>query len=181
MTGQPSPGQGEGRLVVGLVRGGHGLKGAVRVEILTDNESRFDAGSTLFREGATEPLTVLTAHRDGPGLLVRFREVNDRPAADKLRNAYLEAAVDQLEANTYYWHDIVGCVVVAESGEELGKVTDVFRVGEAEVYEVRGSRGEILIPAVASVIKELNPTDKRIVVDAGALGLGEDESPEPAA
>jgi ribosomal 30S subunit maturation factor RimM len=63
-------------------------------------------------------------------------------------------------------------VVTTADGEALGSVTDVFRVGEAEVYEVRGPRGEILVPAIASVVKELRPAEKRIVVDADALGLG---------
>ncbi len=60
---------------------------------------------------------------------------------------------------------------VTDTGEELGTVADIFRVGEGEVYVVRGPRGEILVPAVAAVVKELSPADKRMVVDADALGL----------
>jgi len=157
--------------VVGLVRGIHGLRGAVRVEILTDNPARFDVGRVLFREGSEEPLTVVQSHRDGPGLLVRFAEVTDRPAADTLRDAYLVADPEPLAADSYYWHDIVGCDVVTASGEDLGKVVDIFRVGEGEVYTVRGPRGEILVPAVGSVVLELNPAARRIVVDADVLGL----------
>jgi 16S rRNA processing protein RimM len=171
VTGQPPPATGEGRLVVGKVRGVHGLRGAVRVEVLTDNLARFDAGSTLYREGSAEPLTVASAHQDGPGLLVRFAEVSDRNAADGLRDAYLEAPLEQLAADSFYWHEIVGSHVQTADGEVLGSVTDVFRVGEAEVYEVRGPRGEILVPAVSSVVRELAPAEKRIVVDGDALGL----------
>jgi 16S rRNA processing protein RimM len=172
VTSQPGQAAGEGRLVVGLVRGVHGLRGALRVEILTDNSARFDVGSTLFREGSDVPLTITSSHRDGPGLLVRFREITDRAAADQLRDAYLETTADApLDPDSYYWHDIVGCSVLSETGEELGTVNDVFRVGEGEVYVVRGPRGEILVPAVAAVVKELNPAEKRLVVDAGALGL----------
>src|ERR671918_706484 len=106
VTGQPPPETGEGRLVVGKVRGVHGLRGAVRVEVLTDNLARFDEGSTLFREASAEPLTVASSHRDGPGLLVRFAEVVDRQSADALRDAYLEAEIQPLEANEFYWHEI---------------------------------------------------------------------------
>lgn len=159
------------RLVVGLVRGVHGLRGAVRVEILSDNPERFEVGAVLHREGDARPLTIVSANRDGPGLLVRFREVNDRNAADQLRDAYLEADADELPAETFYWHDIVGSSVTTSDGEELGKVADIFRVGEAEVYVVRGPRGEVLVPAVSSVVQELNPANKRIVVDRIALGL----------
>ena len=49
----------------------------------------------------------------------------------------------------------------------------IDRVGEAEVYTVRGSRGEILVPSVGAVVMDLNPAEGRIVVDAHALGLDE--------
>jgi len=154
------------------------LRGTVRVEVLTDNLERFDAGSKLFREGSDAPLTVASSHRDGPGLLVRFEEVADRNAADGPREAYLEAPMDTLEPGSYYWHDIVGCTVETRDGEVLGTVDDVFRVGEVEVYQVRGTRGEILVPAVATVVTELRPAEKRIVVDAAALGLTNPEESE---
>lgn len=166
------------RLAVGLVRGVHGLRGAVRVEILSDNAARFEAGSVLHAEGSDRPLTIVSAHRDGPGLLVRFREVADRPTADGLRDKYLEVdpTPGALPAETYYWHDIVGCAVTTETGAEVGTVGDIFRVGGSEVYVVNGPRGEVLVPAVAAVVKRLDPPNNSIVVDGVALGLESAES-----
>jgi 16S rRNA processing protein RimM len=167
----------EDRLAVGLVRGVHGLRGLVRVEILTDIEDRFDVGTVLHVEGSGRPLTVVSAQRDGPGLLVRFKEINDRNAADSLREKYLEADAAELPPDTYFWHDIVGCAVSTVEGKNLGTVADVFRVGESEVYVVRGPGGEVLVPAVAAVVRELVPAEKRMIIDGVALGLsGGDES-----
>jgi 16S rRNA processing protein RimM len=161
------------RLVVGLVRGLHGLRGALRVEVLTDNEERFTPGSVLHPEGSDRRLTVASAHREGPGLLVRFREIRDRDGAEGLRDAYLEVTATELPGETYYWHEIVGCEVSDSAGRGLGRVEEVFRVGESEVYVVRGGvDGELLVPAVASVVRDLSPGQKRIVVDEQALGLG---------
>ena len=160
------------RLVVGLIRGVHGLSGMVRVEVLSDNPERFAAGNVLHREGDDRPLTILSSRRDGPGWLVRFKEIRDRAAADRLRNLYLEAAAaTDLPADTFYWHDIEGCEVVTGDGEALGKVVDIFRVGQSEVYVVQGPNGETLVPAVADIVKEIDPGQKRIVVDALLLGL----------
>jgi 16S rRNA processing protein RimM len=107
--------------------------------------------------------------------LVRFREIHDRPSADALREKYLEIAPSStdLPADTYYWHDIVGCAVSTETGLELGTVREVFRVGESEVYVVFGARGETLVPAVSAVITKLDPPNKQIVVDGAALGIAE--------
>jgi 16S rRNA processing protein RimM len=162
----------EERLVVGLVRGLHGLRGAVRVEVLTDNEERFMPGSVIYPEGSDRRLTVASARRDGPGLLVRFREIRDRERAEELRDAYLEATAGELPGETYYWHEIVGCEVRDSRGRVLGRVEEVFRVGESEVYVVRGGDAEFLVPAVTSVVRDLSPGQKRIVVDELALGLG---------
>lgn len=162
----------EERLVVGLVRGLHGLRGAVRVEVLTDNEERFTPGSVVYPEGTDRRLTVASARRDGPGLLVRFREIRDRESSEELRDAYLEGPAAELPGETYYWHEIVGCEVSDTHGRVLGRVAEVFRVGESEVYVVRGGEAELLVPAVTSVVRDLSPGQKRIVVDEQVLGLG---------
>ena len=66
------------RLVVALVRGLHGLRGAVRVEVLTDHpEERFAAGAVVHLESSVSVLTVAEAAPDRPGWLVRFREIPD--------------------------------------------------------------------------------------------------------
>lgn len=173
---EPAPGAGT-RLVVGQVRGLHGLRGGVRVEILTDDASRFEPGSLVFLEGTTEALTVLEANADGPGLLVRFRERPDRTSVEGLRDRYLEAQapVGPLPEGEYYWHQVIGLRVLDVAEAELGCVTDVFRAGGGEVFVVEGPRGELMIPAVSAVVRELSPLAGRMVVDTEALGL--DETP----
>jgi 16S rRNA processing protein RimM len=165
-----------GRLVVGLVRGLHGLRGHVRIEVLTDDPDRFAPGAVVFPEGSDRVLTVDdVGHENPPGILVRFVGLPDRTAAESLRDTYLEAEVadDALPEGTHYWHEIIGSRVLTADGRELGEVVDIFRVGEGEVYTVRGESGELLVPAVSAVVRELAPAEKRVVVDAAALGLEE--------
>jgi 16S rRNA processing protein RimM len=171
------------RLVVGLVRGVHGLRGAVRVEVLTDRpDERFVPGAVLYREGADEPLHIATATAipDGPGWRIRFAELPDRTGAETLRGVYLEAEANpmtDLARGSYYWHDVIGATVRDLADRELGTVQDVYRVGEAEVYVVRGEPfGEFDLPAVRAFIRIFAPKRGEIVVDVDALGL---EEPRP--
>src|SRR5258706_5358738 len=119
------------RLVVALIRGVHGLNGAVRAEVLTDRpEDRFVAGAVLYREGDDRPLTIASAEAvaDGPGWRLRFKEVTSRDAADTLPGAYLESIVrphEDLARGSYYWHEVIGCAVRGVDGEELGTVKDI--------------------------------------------------------
>jgi len=162
------------RLVVGLVRGLHGLQGAVRLEVLSDRPERFDPGARLFPEGSTRPLTVVERVDDPPGILLRFAEVRSRTAAEALRDVYLEAVVEPaaLDEGAVWWHEVEGAAVSTTAGEALGRVEDVFRAGESEVFVVRGgARGEVLVPAVRDVVVEFAPREGRLVVDADALDL----------
>ena len=166
------------RLVVALVRGVHGLRGAVRVEVLTDRpEQRYRAGVVLHREGSDAPLTIASAEpvADGPGWRLRFREIASRDAADTLRGAYLESVVHpvgELTRGEVYWHEVLGAAVRGVDGAELGTVQDVYRVAENEVYVVSGGPfGTFDLPAVRAFIRIFAPRRGEIVVDAEALDL----------
>ena len=141
-------------------------------------EDRFRPGATVHREGSDRPLTIASASAvaDGPGWWLSFREIPSRSAAEALRDAYLEVAVDpagDLEAGQAYWHDVIGCEVRATDGRALGRVEDVYRAGEAEVYVVAGgSAGGFDLPAVKGIVVDFAPGRGEIVVDAAALDLG---------
>ncbi|CAN5756744.1 hypothetical protein BH24CHL8_BH24CHL8_00220 [soil metagenome] len=171
------------RLAVGQVRGVHGLRGVVRVEVLTDDPARFEPGRQVHVEDAQQALTVAWVQDDGPGLLVRFEEITSRDAADALRERYLEVAHpdEMLPDGEYYWHELMDVPVLTTEGESLGTVVDIFRAGGGEILVVRGGRrGEILVPTVKAVVRELSPHSGRIVVDREALGLeAEPAAPRP--
>ena len=167
------------RLVVAQVRGLHGLNGAVRVEVLTDRpEARFAEGQVLHAEGDARPLTVSAAQpvEDGPGWRLLFREISDRGGAERLRDAYLEVMVDRsedLETGAAYWHEVIGSAVRDSTGTELGRVADVYRAGEREVYVVRGGPpGEFDLPAIRDIITTFAPERGELVVDEAVLDLG---------
>jgi 16S rRNA processing protein RimM len=169
--------------VVALVRGVHGLRGRIRVEVLTDHpDLRFTVGSALFPEGGNRTLTIVEAQpvADGPGWWLDLREIGDRDAAEALRGRYLEALVapDELPEGDVYWHEVVGVPVVGLDGAALGTVEEVYRAGAAEVLVLRGGpHGELDVPNVASIVRAFAPREGRIVVDAEALDL--DPSPRP--
>jgi 16S rRNA processing protein RimM len=172
--------------VVALVRGVHGLNGAVRAEVLTDRpEDRFVVGGVLYREGDDRPLTIASAEAvaDGPGWRLRFREVATRDAADGLRGAYLEMVVqpeEDLARGTYYWHEVIGCAVRGVDGTELGTVKDIYRVGETEVFSVTGGPvADFDLPAVRAFIRIFAPRRGEIVVDAESLDLRPRHAPDP--
>ena len=161
---------------MGLVRGLRGLHGQVRVELLTDRpDERFVVGAVLYPEGAGRGLTIAEAMpvADGPGWWLRFREVPNRDAAESLRDTYLEIDMpdEPREPGRWLWHELEGLAVRSATGEELGVIVELYRAGGAEVFVVRGPRGEIDVPGVHGIVLDLAPERGEMIVDMDALAL----------
>lgn len=98
--------------------------------------------------------------------LLTLEGVIDRNEAELLRgvDVYLPREwIPPLEEGEFYVHQIVGLRAVTLSGEDLGTVKDVIFTGANEVYVVHGdAHGEILLPAIEDVIREID-------LDAGEM------------
>lgn len=146
-----------------------GLDGTLRIEVLTDSpDRRFVSGARLAVERSNLGLTVLDVAPGSPGLFVRFAEVQNRMAGERLVGDYLTIPVEQAQTSEdrVRWDEVVGVTVTDAEGELVGEIVDLYRAGGAEVYLVRTpDGGELDLPAVASLIVEFSPRDGRIVVD----------------
>jgi len=61
-------------------------------------------------------------------------------------------------------HQLVGLSVVDEAGAAIGTVVEVFRAGENEVYRIEGPAGELLVPALRQVVREIDLEAGRMVI-----------------
>ena len=132
-------------------------------------------GTGLYLEGSQETLTITesSAVADGPGWWLKFREIPDRNAAERLRDVYLEidAPDEPRQTGLWFFHELEGLAVRSASGEDLGTIVEIYRAGGAEVFVVRGARGELDIPGVRGIVIELAPERGEMIVDMDALAL----------
>ncbi|WP_416223925.1 ribosome maturation factor RimM [Tepidiforma sp.] len=70
----------------------------------------------------------------------------ETPDADVLRD----------DPESYFIHELIGLRVETVAGEYLGTLVEVLQPGANDVYVVAGPRGEILLPAIAQVITEID-------------------------
>jgi 16S rRNA processing protein RimM len=155
-------------VAVGRITRTHGVKGDVAVLPLSQIESRFEPGSTLFLdERQDRPLTVESCRPHRQRLLVAFREIRDRTAADGLRGHYLfvlTSSTPPLPEGEYWIHDLIGCEVLTDEGRALGRVGEVIHTQANDVWAVRGEDGEVLIPALKDVVRKMDVAGRRIVI-----------------
>ena len=156
------------RLAVGRVSGVKGLRGGLRLELLTDWPERIAPGARLFVEGEPEPRTVAAVELGGKHPVLTFTGVDTREAAEPFIGRYLEIEPAPLPEGSYYWHQLEGLQVVDTAGSEVGTLVEIFRAGEAEVYRIEGRGGEQLIPAIRDVVREIDLAAGRIVIDYDA-------------
>lgn len=168
------------RIVVGHVKAPHGVRGAVKVESLTDDPSRFAPGSVLGREGDPLPLTVRDATTTPAGLLIRFDEVATREEAEALRGTYLEAPAPPRRRGRYLWHEVVGIRVRDVRGDEVGTVREIMRAGGGEVAVVDSPEGELLVPLVRAFVPRFAPRRGVMVVDVDRIRSGPADVQGPA-
>ena len=159
-------------VVVGQVRRPHGIRGEVRVEILTDYPERLAQRDDVYLAHPKAPDDVerypLESTRPHKGvLLVKLAGCDDRDAAEELRGMLVQIPLEEavpLEEGEYYHFQLTGIDVETETGEWLGRVADVIATGAHDVYVVHGPRGEILLPAIEDVILELDMQTRKMVV-----------------
>ena len=153
-------------VVVGRVTGCWGLRGDLKVESHTDFSRRFSPGSVLYLGGRVSRVERSREYRGG--LLVKFDLVNDRSQAESLRGTFLTVPLDDvkpLPPGSYYHFQIIDIGVWTEGGEYLGEVKEILGSGANDVYVVRDEDNrEVLVPALKSVILEVHPRDKKMVV-----------------
>ena len=154
------------RIVIGRVGAAHGIRGEMRVIPLTDFPARFSALREVMV--GDELLHIESIKPQGKNFLMRFREYAVREDAQRLTGRLLTVARAEaapLDEGEYYVFDIVGLTVYDEEDNELGTVENVLRTGSNDVYAVRSEDGrEILIPALRSVVREIDVPGGRMTV-----------------
>jgi len=155
-------------LAVGRILGVHGIRGELKVEVLTDFVQRFAPGSNLLLEGEEIEREVSSARSHKTYLLVKLRGLDSRTEAEQLYGRYLLVPRDKAEVlpeGEYYTDELVGLRIITTDGVELGQLTEVLWTTANEVYVVDGPFGEVLLPAIADVVQEVDLQNGEMLVN----------------
>jgi len=115
--------------------------------------------TAVLPSGAITRLVVGSSRPFQKRLLVRFDGIETRTEAEMLRGADLTIARSDVHPSAEgkrYRFELIGLTARTRAGETLGTVADVFATGSNDVYVIRGPRGELLLPALADVILDVD-------------------------
>ena len=159
---------------VGRIVNTHGVRGEVRILSTTDFEDeRFYVGNRLaaFKKDDKKPtwLTIASVRRHKNFILLTFEGMLNMNDVVPFKEGLLKITKDQmeedvLEENEFYFHEIIGCTVVAEDGEVIGEIKDILQTGANDVWVVKGAKKEHYIPYIEDIVQDINIEDKKITI-----------------
>jgi 16S rRNA processing protein RimM len=159
-------------VTIGKIVGVHGIKGYIKIHCEAESFSVFAPGNSVIvrdPKGGSREMEIVDSRPQGRMLLLLLKGVSDRNMAELLPGSDLlveKSSLPELEPDTYYWSDIVGMSVFAVDGQPVGTVASLIETGSNDVYVVQTpDAGEILIPAIASVVLEIDLNRKLMRVN----------------
>lgn len=158
-------------VLIGKIVGIHGVKGNTRLRSYAESLSVFKSGSSILirdldgRENHYE-INWVKPHTGTP--LLSLKGITNRDQAKALIGGELfipQSELPELDEDTYYWHDLIGLEVYTQAEEYLGRIESIIETGSNDVYVVKKDDEEVLIPALESVVLEIDLQRKRMRID----------------
>jgi 16S rRNA processing protein RimM len=155
---------------VGKIIGTHGIKGLLKVFSYSGNIDSLQSTETVFLKGkngilSLHAIKIVSAHAGGFILgLDNFFDINQVLSMTGSELCLKRSQLPVPDEDEYYWRDLIGLTVYTDLGVNLGKLVDIFETGSSDIYVVRGSSKEYLIPAIADVIAHIDITGKKMII-----------------
>ncbi|MEM8877200.1 MAG: ribosome maturation factor RimM [Pseudomonadota bacterium] len=168
-------------LLVAEIGPARGLRGEVRARSYTaDPEALGDYGPLVSEDGRSLTVTHIQAAK--AGVVVRFKEVTDRTAAEAVRGLKLYVDRDQLpsaDEDEFYHADLIDLDVFGPGDALLGRITAVHEFGAGDLLDVQLADGRsVLIPFTCEVVPVVDIDAGRIDVVPPPGLLEDDTQPE---
>ncbi len=161
-------------LQAGQIVSTHGVQGEVKILPWADAPEFLLDFDTFYLNG--KPYEVVSSRVHKTCVLAKLRGVDTPEAAILLRGqtVSIDRSGVKLPEGTVFIADLIGCRVLDEAGEEIGKIKDVLTMPSSDVYVIEGARS-YMIPAVKEFIREIDAAHGTVRVHL-IEGLATDEN-----
>ncbi|RNC63123.1 MAG: Ribosome maturation factor RimM [Candidatus Dichloromethanomonas elyunquensis] len=155
-------------VIIGEVLKPQGIKGELKVYPITDDAARFKKLKKIYlSDGKTERcFDVQEVRIDAKKMVfLRLTGIETPEEAGKFRGFQIKIERKDVPPlnNRWYYFELEG-MKVYEKGSLLGTLTKVLETGANDIYLVQGEKGEICIPALKSVVTNVDVPGKRMDV-----------------
>ena len=144
-------------LMIGEITKPQGVRGEVKVRPCTCDPGRFEGLDTVYVKRGEDyaPMNIRVNRLSDDAVFMNVEGVTDRDQAETLRGTmiYIDRAhAVELDEDTTFLCDLYGLKGAVDDGRDLGTLRDVMQPGGNDVYVFDGPLGEVLVPALKSVV-----------------------------
>jgi 16S rRNA processing protein RimM len=172
-------------VIVGQIGAAHGIRGEVRVKSFTDPMralAEYGPLAVTGGKGGPRTLTVQGLREAGTVLVVKFREIGDRNAAELLNGRELTvpraALPEPDDEDDVYLADLIGLQVVDETGAVRGRIAQVENFGASDLLEIAPPDGPtVYLPFTKQFVPALDLAAGRVTI---VVPDGLFDRPDPA-
>jgi len=161
-------------LLIGEITKPQGVQGELKLRPITCDPWRFeDMDYAYIKEGDTYRKVEIKVRKvNEDAVYLRMEGILTRNDAEEVRGTMLyidrEHAVELDEDSTFIC-DLMGLKGVLTDGSEIGKIIDVMQPGGNDVYVFKGKKGEVLVPALKSVVVKVDLAEGVMLLDADRM------------
>lgn len=158
-------------LLIGEITKPQGVQGELKLRPITCDPWRFENMDYAYiKEGeAYRKVEIKVRKVNEDAVFLRMEGVLTRNDAEEKRGTMLyidRANAVELDEDTTFICDLMGLKGVLTDGEEIGKIVDVMQPGGNDVYVFKGKKGEVLVPALKSVVVKVDLEQGVMLLDA---------------
>lgn len=147
-------------LEIGKITGTRGLNGEIKVEPWCDSPEILAGFKVVYLKENNQALKIACARVHKSMVIMSIDGINTIDEAEKLKNKIIniDRSDLKLEKGQYFIQDLIGLEVIdIDSGLVYGELTDVFKTGANDVYQVTGTdKKNYLVPVIPDIVKEVN-------------------------
>lgn len=155
-------------LEAGQIVGTHGCAGEMRVQPWCNSPDFLTRFKTFYLDkNGTGQVSVRSCRAHKNIALLKICGTDSIESAEKMRGKVLYIRRDDANIPEGEWfvQELIGCKAYdADSNELLGELTDVSKTGANDVWHIKNERGEFLVPAIKSVVIDVDVSAEKVVL-----------------
>ena len=157
------------KILIAKIQAHQGLNGWLKVYSYSETKQKFSEYKYFFIQKGNNTIRLdIEDISIGKSIKVKFKNFNCREDSQDYIGEEIfinEDQLDVLEANQFYWKELIGLTAYLNNGKKIGIVSDIIETGSNDVLVIKGEE-EILVPYIfGESVMEVVVEEKKIIIN----------------
>ena len=157
------------KILIAKIQAHQGLNGWLKVYSYSETKQKFSEYKYFFIQKDNNTIRLdIEDISIGKSIKVKFKNFNCREDSQDYIGEEIfinEDQLDVLEANQFYWNELIGLTAYLNNGKKIGIVSDIIETGSNDVLVIKGEE-EILVPYIfGESVMEVVVEEKKIIIN----------------